>query len=78
MTDAARNPDTFDVGDLITISQEQAHSAALTICGQAADADDARTLLEMCGLLPYGRGEFRTYSYGRHRPAASLTTGADR
>ena len=32
---------------------EQAREAALWLADQARDAEDARLLLEMCGLIPY-------------------------
>lgn len=35
------------------VTGEQAHDAILVIMGQARDADDARLLLEACGLIPY-------------------------
>ena len=46
-----------------------ARSAALTLCDRAVDAADARQLLEACGLVPYRRGDFQNYSYGRTRSA---------
>jgi len=35
------------------LTDEQAHAGALFLADHARDADDARLLLEICGLLPY-------------------------
>lgn len=43
----------------------QLRDAALTICDRATSPDDARHLLEMCGLTGYQRAEFANYAYGR-------------
>ena len=51
------------------VDPDVAKSAALTLCDRAADAADARQLLEACGLVPYRRGDFRVYSYGQERSA---------
>jgi hypothetical protein len=52
--------DLTRAGDVIGLPEdmapETARSAALTICDRAADAGDARLLLEICGLLPYAAG----------------------
>ena len=41
------------------------HAAALVICDRARDRDDARQLLEACGLAAYKRGRFVSYAFGR-------------
>jgi hypothetical protein len=48
-----------------TLSPDVKHDAALVICDRATDRDDARLLLEACGLARYEHGKFRTYFYGR-------------
>jgi hypothetical protein len=53
------------------VDGDVARSAALTLCDRAVDAADARLLLEACGLVPYRRGDFTGYSYGRERSAKS-------
>jgi hypothetical protein len=35
------------------LTDEQAHDGALFLTDHAQDAEDARLLLEICGLLPY-------------------------
>ena len=39
------------------LTDEQARAGALFLTGHARDAEDARMLLEACGLLPYETGE---------------------
>ena len=39
------------------LTDEQAREAALFLAGRARDAEDARLLLEACGLVPYESGE---------------------
>ena len=39
------------------LTDEQARAGALFLTGHARDAEDARNLLEACGLLPYESGE---------------------
>jgi hypothetical protein len=38
---------------LTGLTDEQAHDGALFLADHAQDAEDARLLLEICGLLPY-------------------------
>lgn len=45
-----------DIGSVPGITDEQAKDAALFLTGSAHDQDDARLLLEACGLLPYESG----------------------
>lgn len=45
-----------DLGAVPGITDEQAQDAALFLTGSAHDEDDARLLLEACGLLPYESG----------------------
>ena len=47
------------------VTPEAQRSAALVICGQATGPDDARLLLEACGLAAYQHGKFTSYTYGR-------------
>ena len=42
----------IDLGGADTVTAEQAHAAALVICIHAIDADEARELLAMLGLVP--------------------------
>jgi len=39
-----------DVGAMITLTPEQCRKAALAVCGQAHDVDDAAKLLDALGL----------------------------
>ena len=41
-----------DVGAMITLSPEQYRRAAIAVCGNATDLDDAGMLLEALGLRP--------------------------
>jgi 3-hydroxyisobutyrate dehydrogenase-like beta-hydroxyacid dehydrogenase len=48
------------------VSDEQAREAALFLTGHAKNAEDARNLLEACGLVPYESG-----TNGKSRPEKS-------
>ncbi len=41
-----------DVGAMIQLSPEQCRRAAIAVCGNATDCDDAGLLLEALGLRP--------------------------
>jgi hypothetical protein len=66
LTDASGVPQ-FTGDDLAAYAVTPAaqRSAALVICDHATGPDDARLLLEACGLAPYAHGPFVSYSYGR-------------
>ena len=49
----------------VSIDPAVALRAALAVCARATSAADARQLLEACGLVPYRRGDFATYPFGR-------------
>jgi hypothetical protein len=45
-----------DLGAGAGVSEQEARDAALFLTGRAHDREDARQLLEACGLLPYKPG----------------------
>lgn len=49
--------ETVDHFDPLT--DEQRHAAALVVCGNAVDADEAHTFMAMLGLLPGQEDEDR-------------------
>jgi hypothetical protein len=65
----ADRPNGLAEGELIEgafeLPADVRRSAALTVCDRAAGADDARLLLEACGLASYEHGKSRTYHFGR-------------
>ena len=46
------------------LTEEQSRAGALFLTGSARDAEDARLLLEACGLIPYESGEPPKTQYG--------------
>lgn len=64
MTDrerSARPPASYNLNNIVdlgganTVTAKQAHAAALVTCNHAIDADEARELLAMLGLVPEPR-----------------------
>jgi hypothetical protein len=46
------DPKTGQELTVFELSPEDIRGARLTVCGHASGADDARQLLDACGLLP--------------------------
>lgn len=63
----ARGIEPFAGDDLAAfpVPPHAKRAAMLAICARASGPEDARLLLEACGLVSYRRGPHQTYSYGR-------------
>jgi len=66
MTGMKHDVQTFAGHELVpvTVTGDQRQAARLAVCARARDAEDARLLLEACGLVPYRRGPRQRYTYG--------------